>query len=313
MVYQNKTHEKIIQVLRERGPSLPMKISKEIEMNSLFTSAFLSELTNEKRIKVSNLKVGGSPLYFLSGQEEQLEKFYQYLHPKEAEIFLLLKKNKILKDSEQEPATRVALRSIKDFSIGFKKDNEIYWRYFLTSESEINKILVPSKQIKKKIKEQILVLSEFNKKHLDSKGIKLHSEEKQTLKKFQEKTRTKVSEFHNPLATKLKIKPKKQKSEFVEKIINFIKEKEFKIIEERNYKEKEYNCLIQIKSELGRINFLTQAKNKKIISETDLKKLLSNAQSIPLPALMIYSEKFSKKAEEYLIKYNSILKVLKIK
>lgn len=313
MVYQNKVHEKIIQVLKERGPSLPIKISKEIEMNSLFTSAFLSELTNEKRIKVSNLKVGGSPLYFLNGQEEQLEKFYKYLHPKEAEIFLLLKKNKILKDSEQEPATRVALRSIKDFSMGLKKDNEIYWKYFLTSESEINKILFPSKQIKKKIKEDLLVFSESNKKSLDSKRIKLPFKEKQTPKKSQVKTRTKILEFQNPLATKLKIKPKKQKSEFVEKIINFIKEKEFKIIEERDYTDKEYNCLIQIKSELGGINFLTQAKNKKIISETDLKKLLSNAQSIPLPALMIYSEKFSKKAKEYLTKYYSILKVLKIK
>ena len=47
-------------------------------------------------------------------------------------------------------------------------------------------------------------------------------------------------------------------------------------------------------------------------NETDLKKLLSTAQSIPLPALFIYTGKLSKKAQEYTKKYSSILKALKI-
>ena len=113
----NETHNKIIEVLKSKGPSLPIQIAKELSLSSLFVSAFLSELTNEKRIRVSHLKVGGSPLYFIEGHEEKLEPYYKYLHPKEAETFLYLKKNKILKDSEQEPATRVALRSIRDFAI----------------------------------------------------------------------------------------------------------------------------------------------------------------------------------------------------
>ena len=79
MIKQNETHDKIVLVLEEKGPSLPIQISKEIGMSSLFISAFLSELTNEKRINVSHLKVGGSPLYFLNGQEEQLENFYKFL------------------------------------------------------------------------------------------------------------------------------------------------------------------------------------------------------------------------------------------
>ena len=83
----------------------------------MFISAFLSELTNQKRIQVSSLKVGGSPLYYMRGQEEKLEDYYKYLHPREAEAFLLLREHKVLKDGDQDPATRVALRSIKDFSI----------------------------------------------------------------------------------------------------------------------------------------------------------------------------------------------------
>ena len=79
------THKKIIEILKIKGPSLPIQIAKQIRISSLFVSAFLSELTDEKTIKVSHLKVGGSPLYLLPGQEPLLEKYQKYLHPREAE------------------------------------------------------------------------------------------------------------------------------------------------------------------------------------------------------------------------------------
>lgn len=288
----NQTHEKIIETLKEKGPSLPIQIAKQINLSSLFVSAYLSELANEKRIKISHLKVGGSPLYFLKEQEELLQPFHKFLHPREIDAFLLLKQKKILKDSEQEPATRVALRSIRDFAIGFKKQEEIFWRYFLIPESEINNLLSSEKKPKSK-----------------EKKPKTTESDKQLIKTMQ-KTK---QEFLNPLANQATAKQKKQKqkSEFIQKIINLINQ-QYKIIEEKDYKSKEYNCLIQIKTQLGPINFLTQAKDKKSVSETDLKKLLSNAQSIPLPALFIYTGKLSKKAQEYKKKYFSILKTLKL-
>jgi len=301
MIEQNETHDKIVQVLEEKGPSLPIQIAKEIGMSSLFISAFLSELTNEKRIKVSHLKVGGSPLYFLADQEEQLEKFYKYLHPKESEAFILLRKNKILKDSDQEPAIRVALRSIRDFSVGFKKDEEIYWRYILIPEQEIEQILSPKQEIRE-IKKEVI------------KKPKIPQPKPTVAVQQQTKTNESLrTEFHNPLAAPTEIKPKKEKpkSEFVAEVINHINSK-YQIIEEKEYKPKEYNCLIQINSDLGPIQFLTQAKEKKSVSETDLKKLLSTAQAIPLPALFIYTGKLSKKAQEYAEKYSSILKIIKM-
>ncbi len=285
----NETPEKIIRVLAEKGPSLPITISKQVGMNSLFISAFLSELANKKRIKVSHLKVGGSPLYFLEGQEPLLENFYDFLHPKEAETFLLLKKKKLLKDSEQEPATRVALRSIRDFAIGFKKDDEIYWRYISVPEKEVKELIKP-KKTKKQAKKIPAIIPK---------------------QKKQKSVQTSKYEFQNPLVMQTKKKRQKIKSEFILKIINFL-ENNYKILQERGYKAKEYNCIIQIKSDLGPVNFLTQIKDKKTISETDLKKLLSEAQSIPLPAFFLYTGKLSKKAQEYAKKYYSVLKVLKI-
>ncbi|MEX0920767.1 MAG: hypothetical protein WDZ62_00690 [Candidatus Pacearchaeota archaeon] len=128
---------KIISILRKNGPSLPVHISKEIQSNSLFTSAFLSELSSEKKIRMSNMKIGSSSLYFLPGQEKYLDKFSHHLKSKEKEAYDILKNKKILKDSEQEPAIRVALRALKDFAIPYKKGEEIFWRFFNISEDEV--------------------------------------------------------------------------------------------------------------------------------------------------------------------------------
>src|SRR3989338_4107154 len=133
--------EKILSIMRRRGPSLPIHVSNEIKLSMLFTSAFLSELYSEKKIKISSMKVGTSPLYYIPGQEGSLENYSQHLRSKEREAFDLLKSHKILKDREQLPAIRVALRSIKDFAIPFSKDNEIMWRFHSVTEEQVREML----------------------------------------------------------------------------------------------------------------------------------------------------------------------------
>ena len=131
---------KIISFIKIRGPCLPVQIAREIEKSSIIASAFLSELASEKTIRISNMKVGGSPLYFLPGQEEQLEKFSQHLPEKEKQALSLLKENKVLQDEKQEPAIRVALRSIKDFAFPLALKTEetktIFWHYLTLPEEE---------------------------------------------------------------------------------------------------------------------------------------------------------------------------------
>ncbi len=132
----SKIKKRIIQTLEQKGPSLPVHISSSIGQSSLFTSAFLSELLAEKRIKTSHMRVGSSPLYFLSGQESQLEKFQDNIKGKEKEALILLKEKNFLKDSKLLAPIRVALRSIKDFAIPIQKENELYWKYFTINEQD---------------------------------------------------------------------------------------------------------------------------------------------------------------------------------
>jgi len=140
--------QKIIATLNSKGPSLPVHIANEIGMSILFASAFLSELLSEKKIKISYMKVGSSPIYFIAGQESKLENYSHYLKSREKDAYELLKENKFLKDEKQEPAIRVALRAIKDFAFPFRKDEKIYWRY-LTAQINEFETQLEQPQVKK--------------------------------------------------------------------------------------------------------------------------------------------------------------------
>ncbi|PIN89636.1 hypothetical protein COU57_05835 [Candidatus Pacearchaeota archaeon CG10_big_fil_rev_8_21_14_0_10_32_14] len=165
--------EKILSIMRRRGPSLPIHVSSEIKLSMLFTSAFLSELYSEKKVKISSMKVGTSPLYYIPGQEGSLENYSQYLRSKEREAFDLLKSHKILKDNELHPPIRVAIRSIKDFAIPFKdsETDELWWRYINVPDDEaynlFNKIeskdSVPISIVKEEIKPESFTVIEIKK------------------------------------------------------------------------------------------------------------------------------------------------------
>ena len=113
-----ETKDKILSFVRQHGPSLPTRISKELGDNSFFVSAHLSELKALGKIKISNVKVGGgSPLYYIPGQEEMLQNFSNNLGEKEKKVYDLLKQKKVLRDSELVPVFRAAVRSIKDYAV----------------------------------------------------------------------------------------------------------------------------------------------------------------------------------------------------
>jgi len=81
------TSEVIVNFLKSKGPSLPVHIAKQINTNLFMASVHLAELTSNGKAKVSSLKVGGSPSYFLPGQEPLLESFSDNLQEKEKKSF----------------------------------------------------------------------------------------------------------------------------------------------------------------------------------------------------------------------------------
>ena len=141
----NRTKELILAFIRARGPSLPVHIARDVKTSPLFAAAFLSELYNEGKIKMSALKVGSSSLYYLAGQEEQLENFIVHLNTREKEAVALLKKSQLLEDEKLEPVHRVALRAVKDFAIPIQVPRDgtqkIFWKYFSLADTETPRLL----------------------------------------------------------------------------------------------------------------------------------------------------------------------------
>ena len=246
--------EKIISVLRKNGPSLPVHIAREIESSILFTSAFLSELAAEKRIKISNMKVGNSPLYFIQGQEPMLEKFSLYLKSREKDAFAFLKERKFLKDNEQEPAIRVALREIKDFAIPFKKEGEIIWRYFTVLEKEF------------KIKEKPKLTAKKETKKIEHEKVK-------TLDIFDKPGREKTSK---------KISRGKEDKLF-SKVKEFLSEKSMDLIDIVNFSKNEILLRIRDNGE----EKLLIVYNKRRIGENDLIKASKKASEFNLPYIIV--------------------------
>ena len=199
MLNVDEIKKKILKILEQKGPSLPVHIARETELSPTFASAILSELSDERKVSLSNLRVGSSPLYFLPRQEQKLEAHADNLTGVEKSAFLKLKITKILQDDKQEPAMRVALRSIKDFAIPFRYQNQIFWKYAFIPDEEIEKLLgkkittPPTKTGKKiesifkkpkiKIKKQNFL--EEVKQFLISKNIQLISLEQSDRKKIE--------------------------------------------------------------------------------------------------------------------------------
>ncbi|MEK6826765.1 MAG: hypothetical protein AABX90_03990, partial [Nanoarchaeota archaeon] len=146
MVDLNQIKEKIISIVKTEGPLLPIQISRKLEKDTIFAGAVLSELVKQKTLLVSNGKIGSSPIYYISGQENKLSILYSHLPSKEKEAYELLRSHQILKDKDCTPPIRIALRSIKDFSIPLELNGELYWRWHLTQESEAKELLNLAKQ-----------------------------------------------------------------------------------------------------------------------------------------------------------------------
>jgi hypothetical protein len=249
--------EKIITFLKNNGPSLPIQISKEIQMDSLFSSAFLSELLSEHKIKISKMKVGTSPIYYLQETQNQLEKYSEHLNFKEKEAHNLLKENKFLINEQQLPAIRVALASIPDFAKSFESNNKLIWRYFTTSQEDYLK-----KEIKKTTEKE--TVQNKNKLQIPQSMI---SEIKKNFSKEKEEI-IKISP--KPKIEKKKTTRKKPNQKKNEKFFNIVKEyltsKQIEIIDIEGFSKD--NLMLRIKT--NDEEKILIAYNKKRISEKEI-------------------------------------------
>jgi len=266
---------RILEIIKEKGPIIPAQLAREINTNILFASAMLSELVSKKIINISHIKIGGSPLYYVKGQEEKLQNFTSYLHEKEKKAYEFLKEKKVLRDSSLEPVMRVALRNIKDFAkalnVKTTQGIEIFWKWYLLSNEEAEKI----------------IKAMLEKKHKELK--KEERKEKPTAK---------------PLATK---------QDFLSYLLDYFNKNNISIIEKKILrKNKDIEFIVKLESVVGKLEYYCRAKNKKRVSDSDLASALVQGQAKKLPVLFLITGELTKKAKEMLGKEIKGVKVVKV-
>ena len=284
--------EKILFLLKRNGPSLPVHIARETELSILFASAFLSELFTDKTIKMSDMRVGSSPIYYLPGQEASLEKFSQHLKSKERDAFLLLKEKRFLKDDEQHPAIRVALRAIKDFAIPFKKNEELFWRHFTAPETEfvyeekplMKKVIVEEEKIKETPIITPLQISSVS----ETKIIQVENQKPLDIfEKPAKKTKAKKQ---------VKKKTTEKNDKFFNKVKEFLASKSIEILDIENFSKTD--LILRIKNK-GQEQLLI-AYNKKKITEADILKAHKKAAELNLPYTLLSLGEVPKKLESFI-------------
>lgn len=258
------TKDKIIEAIKRRGPSLPVHIANEMKLSMLFASAFLADLLTNKELKISYMKVGNTPVYFIPGQEPQLENYAQHLKSREKDAFTILKEKKFLEDDSQEPAIRVALREIKDFAVPFQKNNKIIWRYFTIPEGE------------------------YKTEEPKEVEVKPESEKKET-----------ISEVKNQEAVpkEIIVEEKPKEINFINKVLNWLKTNEkIKLLEEIEVKKKEFLGIGRTESNLGETEVLVLAKDKKKITSKDLTKIEKKIIEYKRTAILFSNGEIDKKS-----------------
>ncbi len=311
MIDIQQKKDKIISFLETNGPSLPVRIAKAIEMEPVFASAITSELISSKQVKTSNLKIGASPLYFLPGQEQKLEEHTENLKSAEKEAYLKLKEKKLINDEDESPITRVALRNIKDFATPFNSREKTMWKYTFASDEEIEELLSSPKkdtEIKKPEPENEIQEKKETESEVPKAWIIKQKEIKQAKEESKKIENIFTAQNKNILDNSISLETENKKiiPEFLIEIKTFLKQKNIEFIEEVRTEKKEIMATVNINSQLGNINFLLVAKNKKAITKDEIEAAIQIATKNKMPCLLIIRKEPSKSIQKFISENNLI-------
>ncbi len=298
---KNIPRDDVLRVVRQRGPTIPARIVKELGGDTFLIGAILSDLLNNKFLKCTFLKLGGSPFYYAPEQKSRLQELSQHLKGKEREAFEKIKSAKVLKDNEQEPSIRVALRMIKDFAkpveVKTGQSQELFWKYFLVDNEEVKSI----------IKDKFMKKPEAVKQELKIEKA-LQPEEIKPVEETKPHEEPKPKKQEDPeLKKSVSTLPREMKKQdagggFAEKIQKYFAKKNIEVLEKTAARKTEIEYIIRVPSSIGTMEYYCKAKDKKRCNDGDLASAYIQGQSKKLPVLFLTTGELTKKAKDMLHK-----------
>lgn len=342
----NLITDRVKQLVRMRGPVIPSQISKEIGTNILMASAILSELASKNDVKISSVKFGGTPLYYVVGQEPKLQNYIASLPQKEKEAFEMLKVTGVLRDSDLDPALRVALRQIKDFAKPLEASINgvpyLFWKWYLMANEEaevqIKKIMgleeAQEQQPQQELQEQQLnqpaaMIEPILGSEMQTKiQTQMHAQQtlSQPMPQSTPNTVNPRAETINPstspdAASLQQLRPQKPSMkkhavaatpEFTKTVADFFGKSNIEVESTASASRSELEYVVLLPSPVGKLRYYCIAKNKKTCSDTDISSAIVQGQLKKLPVLLLTKGELSKKAQALLSKEIGAIVVKKI-
>lgn len=301
----DKYKERILSHLESKGPSLPIGIAQALGVSTIFASAFLSELRVDRKIQMSAMRVGSSPVYYLPEHESQLATFSDYLNQREREAFFFLRDSKVLRDDALTPVMRVALRALPDFakpfSIFIDGQSTTFWRYFVVSESDAQALVAPS-------------LSPIVAPVVEPQTLPAPLPEAEAAPPAVAALEEDLSETPSVSVPQPKIEKNSVSGEgdFVDRLRAHFTSHGFLFVRDMVVKKKEYIGVVLKDGLFGVQEFLVVAKDKKTISDIDLDGAYQKAHGEKMMALFASSGSLHKKAQEHLHTWKNLIRFVKI-
>jgi hypothetical protein len=326
--------DKLFDIVKQKGPLLPAQINKEMHTNVLFASAMLAEMVDNKKLKLTSMKIGGSPLYYSEGQEHLLENFAHKLAQGEFRAYELLKKQKVLRDRDQETDIRVALREIKDFSVALEVTldgtADLYWKYYLVSDDDARNLIwqilsariQPAEELQPAEEVQSTIVETVKKE--PKKHEELHRKSSVSVSAAPESAISDLSyspsvSFSTSIDMNEKVKIEKRKPEaqeslalpmvfpeeddFFSRVKAFFDSAGINILEFTSIKKgSEFDFVISLPTNIGSLNYYCKAKSKAKVSDIDLSAAFVRGQMKKLPIIFLTPGDLTKGAREMLVK-----------
>ena len=308
---------KIIPFIRANGPVVPAQLHKLLNTEVLYASAMLAELCDSKKLKFTKkLRIGGSPLYFLPGQEKEIAKFSHKLGEKDKRTHDLLAQQKIIEDISVDPLIRVSLRNIPDFAVPLEVTsqgkNYLFWKYYTISEQEAETLIkerlgISAEQEQKAARKQQEMQPKLSSPEDLREQLKqeLRKEFEETIKKEMAQVKT-VAEIKSEKRKRSKKEEEQTRlgaasvdDDFFERVKDYFERHKIAILDTQIIrKNADLDLTIMLPTVMGLVKYYCKAKQKQKVNDADLSAAYVQGQMKKLPVLFLTTGDITKKAQE---------------
>lgn len=271
--------DKILKLVQENGPVLPVEVASKVGANSLLVNAFLEELVESKEIFSSKEKVGSVHLFFAKGQESKVEPRMRELNPggKTAASY----SNRPVSVTPELEAKR------RDFSDRLERIAREEAQLKARKQTELAR---PQPKPTAKPKPQMKVIPK---------------------KPVVEVAKSFFKQKFSPRPVKPVTPPKSKESEnLLDTALDYLQEKSIIILgEAKEISSKEHEIMVSVPSGVGPVRFLVKVKSKKKVNKSDLMQYYAEALERRVPVILFSDGELASTAKNYLKDAGGFLRI----